>query len=149
MKQFPVVLAAIAVIIASAQAYWTWRTRNHHIESMVTGRQLDACAEIGAAATDFAFRAEAAQAGFTEATFRAVGEGPRALARASYMAAYLLPEEVSQDSAEMRALSQRIVGALGQREEGRVTDLLREFDQANVRVQNSCRLLIQDSLFAP
>ncbi len=149
MRYFPVVLASIAVIIASAQAYWTWRTRNHHVESIVAGRQLDACAEVGAAATDFAFRAQAAQASFSETTFRAVSESPRALAKASYMAAYLLPQEASQDSARMRDLSQRIVAALAQREEGRVAELMREFDQANLRVQERCRLVIQRSLFAP
>jgi hypothetical protein len=149
MKMFPVILACIAVIIASAQAYWTWRTRNHHVEALVAGRQLDACAEIGAAATEFAFRSEAAQANFSELTFEAVSESPRALAKASYMAAYLLPQEASVDSAQMRELSQRIVAALAQREEGRVADLMREFDAANLRVQTACRLVIQRSLFAP
>ncbi len=116
---FPAILAAIAVIIASAQAYWTWHSRDDHIESIVEGRRLDACAEVSAAAADFGFRTEAAQASFNQETFRVVSEGPRALAKASYLAAYLLPPEASQDAAEMRDLSQRIVAALAAREEGR------------------------------
>jgi hypothetical protein len=149
MKYFPIVLASIAVIVATVQALWTWSSRDDHIESVVAGRKLDICAEIGGAATDFAFRAEAAQANFTEETFRAVSESPRALAKASYMAAYLLPQDALQESAHMRDLSQRIVAALSQREEGRVAELMREFDQANLRVQESCRLEIQGSRFAP
>jgi hypothetical protein len=149
MKAFPVVLACIALIICAAQGYWTWKSRNNHVEAIVAGRQLDACAEIGAAANDFVFRAEAAQSGYSTATYRSVSESPRALAKASYMAAYLLPQEASQDSALMRDLSQRIVAALAQRDDGKVADLMREFDQANTRVQESCRLVIQHSLFAP
>jgi hypothetical protein len=147
MKNFPAVLAAVAVIIATLQAFWTMRSRDDHIESIVAGRRLDVCAELGGAASDFAFRAEAAQAGFTETTFRTASEGPRALAKASYMAAYLLPQEASQDSALMRDLSQRIVAALAQRQESRVTELMRDFDQATLRVQDSCRVIIQDSRY--
>jgi hypothetical protein len=149
MKQFTVILALVAVIIATLQAYWTVQTRDDHIESMIDGRRLDACAEVGAAATDFAYRAADAQARFSQETYDAVREGPRALARASYMAAYLLPEEASQESAHMRDLSQRIVGALGERDETRVAALLRDFDQANLRVQESCRILIQQSRVTP
>ncbi|MGD2133946.1 MAG: hypothetical protein PVI23_14220 [Maricaulaceae bacterium] len=148
MKHIPLILVAIAVIIATAQAFWTLRSRDDHIEAIVAGRQLDACAEIGAAAADFAYRAQAAQASFTEENFRALREGPRALARASYLAAYLLPEEASQQSAILRDLSQRIVGALGDRDETRVAELLREFDGVNLDVQQSCRQVIQGSRFA-
>jgi hypothetical protein len=147
MKHFPMILVVVAVILATLQAYWSWNSRDDHIESVVEGRRLDACAEVGAAASDFAFRARAAQAGFSEASYQAASDGPRALAKASYMAAYLLPMEASQESALMRDLSQRIVAALGERSESRVRDLLSEFDEATLRVQESCRLIIQSSRF--
>jgi hypothetical protein len=147
MKHLPLILVAVAVILATVQAYWTLNSRNDHIESIVQGRRLDACAEVGAAASDFAFRARAAQTSFSATTYEAASEGPRALAKASYMAAYLLPMEASQDSALLRDLSQRIVAALGERSESRVRDLLSEFDQATLRVQDSCRVLIQNSRF--
>jgi hypothetical protein len=147
MKHFPLVLVVIAVLLATVQAYWSWNSRDDHIESIVQGRRLDACAEVGAAAADFAFRARAAQASFSATTYEAASEGPRALAKASYMAAYLLPMEASQDSATMRDLSQRIVAAIGERSESRVRDLLAEFDQVTLRVQDSCRVLIQNSRF--
>jgi hypothetical protein len=149
MNNFPAFLAAVAVIVASAQAFWTWQSRDDHVEVTITARQLDVCAEIGATATDFSFRTESAQATFNEDTFRAVSEAPRALAKASYMAAYLLPTEASQDAADLRDLSQRIVAALAQREEGRVTELMQQFDELNLRVQESCRLVIQSSRLSP
>lgn len=149
MKHAPLILAAVAVILATLQAFWTSQTRDDHIEAIVDGRILDACAEIGGAAADFGYRAEAAQASFSPETFAAASEGPRALGRAAYMAAYLLPEEASQDAGLMRDLSQRIVAALAQRDESRVAELLREFDAANLRVQESCRIEVQASRFAP
>jgi len=149
MKHLPVILASIAVILATVQAFWTASTRDDHIEAIVDGRVLDACAEIGAAATDFGFRAQAAQASFSPNTFAAVSDGPRALSRAAYMAAYLLPEEASQDAAHMRNISQRIVAELSQRNESQVAELLREFDAINRRVQESCRIIVQASRFAP
>ena len=149
MKHIPTLLAAIAVLIATLQAYFSYTTRDDHIETVVTGRQLDACAAVGAAASEFGFRAEAAQANFNEETFDAVSAAPRDLGRAAYMAAYLLPERASQDAGLMRDLAQRTVAALAQRDEDRVAELLREFDQANLDVQEACRVLIQDSRLTP
>jgi hypothetical protein len=149
VKLFAIFLALVAVVIASGQAYLSWKGRDDHIEAVIEGRRLDACAEIGSAVADFSFRAQAAQAEFNEETFAAVNQSPRALARASYLAAYLLPQEAAEDAARMRDISQRIVGALGQREESRVNDLMREIDAANRRVQESCRLLIQGSQYIP
>jgi DNA-binding GntR family transcriptional regulator len=149
MKHVPLALAAIAVIVATLQAFLSLRAQDDNIEAVVAGRRLDACAEIGAAATDFVFRAEAAQAAYNEATARAVSDGPRALAHASYLAAYLLPQDAAQESAVLVDLSQRIVAALSQRQESDVVGLMRQFDEANRTVQESCRLVIQGSRFAP
>lgn len=149
MKYFLIVLVAAAVLIATFQAYLTNSGRNDNIDAVVAGRKLDACAEIGAAASDFVFRAQAAQASFSEDTYRAASDGPRALAKASYMAAYLLPQDAAEDSALMRDLSQRIVAALAQRDDDRVAGLMQQFDEANLRVQESCRLVIQGSRFSP
>ncbi len=149
MKHIPLVLALIAVTIATLQAFLSFRARDDAVEAVVAGRRLDACAEIGAAATDFAFRAAAAQAAYTEATSRAVSDGPLALARASYLAAYLLPQDAAQGGAALVDLSERIVAALSQRQESSVTDLMRQFDEINRDVQESCRLVIQGSRFAP
>ena len=49
----------------------------------------------------------------------------------------------------MRDLSQRIVATLSQRDEGRVTELMQQFDELNLSVQESCRLVIQGSRFSP
>lgn len=148
MKHVPLILASIAVLIATLQAFLSLGARDDSIEAVVAGRRLDACAQIGAAATDFVFRAQAAQAAYTEANASAVGEGPRTLAHASYLAAYLLPQPAAQGSAALVDLSQRIVSALAQRQEASVVELMRQFDQVNLDVQESCRLVIQGSRFA-
>ncbi|MCG8440443.1 MAG: hypothetical protein MI723_01420 [Caulobacterales bacterium] len=149
MKTAAIIIAGLALILGSFQAFLSWSARDDHIESLVAGRRLDVCAEIGSVAADFAAKAEAAKGRFNAETFAALQDAPREVARVYYKATYLLPPEHAEDLLLMRDLAQRIVGAAGQRESGRVASLVAQFDEASKRVQEGCRRTLEGSPFLP
>lgn len=143
MNNFPVLIASLALIIASGQAWLSWNARDDHLELAALSRKMDACAEIGAAAATVAALAEQASretrsGAVTPQTFEALKDAPRLAARASFMATYLLPESVAQDLAVMRDAAQRVVGAAPAKDRDALDRAARDITGASQRVQEVC-----------
>ncbi len=154
MRQLPLVLVSLALILATAQAYLSFGARDDLLEATVAGRFLDTCAEVGGVTADFLAKAEigAAEArggAISERTFQLVTQAPRDVIRASYRALYMLPESAHADLEEMRGSAQKIVGAALSRDAAAMERQIADLDAANKRIQDLCRAEIADSPMAP
>ncbi len=146
MQVISIIISALAVILATGQAYLSYEARNNHIEAIAISQRAEVCADLGGSLGAFeadlsriaAMPRITAPDDITALTAR--GETAR---DAAFAASYVLPNDIDEDVAAVESVFVRSEQAANEHRDPRaevtLEELLAQFRPAAERIQSVCR----------
>ncbi|MEM6626348.1 MAG: hypothetical protein AAF719_06555 [Pseudomonadota bacterium] len=145
MRSFSTVIASIALILSAWQAYLSWNARDDHLEVIATERLLNACAEIGLAAADYAALMEPnllsikGSGRLSNENWEPLRAGRRSLQRAYFTGTYILGPEYADDLDMLRSNGLEFLDAAFDSDPDGVQAKFDAFADAGQSIQARCR----------